>query len=120
MACDAVAKELAAALSEIESFKPSATTSLDTVLLGEIADYVESGARQDATLGRLRQVLLYIEKSPAPVTSNTPVDVKVEKIGVHAAEAEQAAVETTTEELGRRRAQRLLAEALMLRYQRRA
>ncbi|RNF08950.1 hypothetical protein TraAM80_02357 [Trypanosoma rangeli] len=107
---DELVGKLTAALAEVQRRNVSSSNiTLDSKLLEAVADYIEQGVGGQTTLQRLHGVLLQTAAASEDVFS------AVERSGSVVA-GEVVSLEVSAEELGRRRAGRLLAQALALRF----
>ncbi|KAF8277008.1 hypothetical protein C3747_225g19 [Trypanosoma cruzi] len=107
---DELIGRLKVALAEIQQRDSySSNASLDSELLGVVADYIEQGMERETALQRLRGALL---RSEVALGGFAPA---VEE-GGDEGPREAASLGVSAEEMGRRRAERLLAQALTLRF----
>ncbi|RNF27018.1 uncharacterized protein Tco025E_00702 [Trypanosoma conorhini] len=107
---DELVGKLTAALAELQRrHAASVNVPLDSELLGAVADYIEQGVEGQTTLQRLHGALL---QSVAASGDAIPAV----KGGGSAVAGETGSLEDSAEDLGRRRAGRLLAQALALRF----
>ncbi|EAN95659.1 hypothetical protein C3747_25g462c [Trypanosoma cruzi] len=108
---DELIGRLKVALAEIQQRDSySSNASLDSELLGVVADYIEQGMERETALQRLRGALL---RSEAALGGGFAPAVEE---GGDEGPREAASLGVSAEEMGRRRAERLLAQALTLRF----
>ncbi|KAH9577471.1 hypothetical protein LSM04_006534 [Trypanosoma melophagium] len=107
---------LSAADAEIQRHQITSSTAMNSELLSAVADYIEVGVNEEATLKRLRSELLNL-MLPQPMIKKSSEDglppVKGENKNDIARQKTSSVI--TPEEMGRQRAQRLLVQALTIR-----
>ncbi|ORC93544.1 uncharacterized protein TM35_000014210 [Trypanosoma theileri] len=107
---------LSAADAEIQRHHVTSSTAMDSELLSAVADYIEVGVNEEATLKRLQSALLN-QMMPQSMIRKSTEDgmhpVKSENNDDIAKQESSSAI--TPEEMGRQRAQRIFLQALAVR-----
>ncbi|KEG10145.1 hypothetical protein DQ04_04121030 [Trypanosoma grayi] len=116
---DELVTQFTTMLAEIEWLQPSPKEMIDADILSAVADYIEVGSGGEATLKRLRDALLHRQNHATAAATTTNAGKNVVKAPAASAapvQEQQPSPANAAEEMGRKRAQKILVQQLLLRY----